>query len=183
MKKFRCMPISMTLPIFFFVLSVPFFVMMGNLELFVDSKGQADPIGGLIVCCVMVLLCWVCGLYCMKNACWRVEVYSDKIVCKGLLPRDAFNLEYTKCNVGMDYHVQNGNRIWWIYMCYGSPPTFNVKSPADRMNAMKICPGYIKMMYKDEVFDALLEVLPKKQRTGLITARRCAEFETQGRII
>ena len=43
------------------------------------------------------------------------------------------------------------------------------------MNAEKFKPGFIKMHYNDKVYDALLEVLPKQQRSALISAKKWAD--------
>lgn len=102
----------------------------------------------------------------------RVEIKENIITFKGLLPNSQFELEYQKCNVGMDYHMQGGQTIWWIYLCYGPLPQYKTKNKANRMNAVKIRPGFIKIMYSGEVYRALMEVLPKKQKTALETARR-----------
>lgn len=184
MKKFRCIPIAMGLPLIFCLYALFFvYFMVVHLDSFVNSAGEPDPVGGMLIC--VFGICGTIGLalYTAQNAWWRVEIYSEKIAFKGMLPKDTFEMEYEKCNVGMDYHAQNGQQVWWIYLCYGYPPKFKSKNTANRMNALKIRPGFIKIMYSDEVYDALLEVLPKKQKTGLTTARRCAGFEEQGKII
>ena len=74
----------------------------------------------------------------------------------------------------MDYHLQRGCKVWWIYLCYGPGPKFDPKKPYNRMNSLKCKPGFIRIMYDDEVYQALIEVLPKKQHTALVTACRCA---------
>ena len=122
------------------------------------------------------------GLYCLLPAIRRVEIYDDHIVCKGLFPSSKIFLDYDRCNVGMDWHAQNGNKIWWIYLCYGYAPTYKGKSPANRINAAKFRPGFIKIMYSEAVYQALIEVLPKKQKNMLMSARRFYGFENQGNI-
>ena len=111
-----------------------------------------------------------------------VEFCNNHAICYIPFGRQ-IQLEYSECNIGMDYHTQNGTKIWWIYLCYGSKPRYQTKGPTKRMNTLKCKPGFIRIMYREEVYDALISVLPKKQRIALETSRRCAGFEKQGRII
>lgn len=105
----------------------------------------------------------------------RVEIYSNKIVCKGIFPIQTYEIEYEKCNIGMDYSWKSGGKFWWIYICYGPPPRFKSANSPNRMNAVKFKPGFIKMHYNDKVYNALLEVLPKQQRSALISAKKWAD--------
>ena len=72
----------------------------------------------------------------------------------------------------MDYSWRSGGKVWWIYICYGSPPRFKSANSPNRINAEKFKPGFIKMHYNDKVYNALLEVLPKQQRSALISAKK-----------
>ena len=75
----------------------------------------------------------------------------------------------------MDYSWRSGGKIWWIYICYGPPPRFKSANSSNRMNSVKFKPGFIKMHYNDKVYNALLEVLPKQQRSALIYAKKWAD--------
>ncbi len=176
MKKFRCVPIAIGLPIIFGVLMLICLVE----GIFFEIVDEPD---GVVVGIVCAVFSGILALGLLPAAIRRVEIGESIIICKALLSRDTFTLEYEKCNVGMDYHVQNGGKVWWIYLCYDYPLKYQSKSSVNRINSIKIHPGFIRIMYSDEVYDALLQVLPKRQRTGLITARRCAGFEKQGNII
>jgi hypothetical protein len=100
-----------------------------------------------------------------------------------LLPSNTFSLQYEKCTVGMDWHQQNGNKIWWIYLCYGPKPSYRTKNPTQRMNTLKCQPNFIRILYRDDVYEALLMELPKKQRVALESSYKCAAIDKQGRII
>lgn len=177
MKKFRCIPIAAGLPI----------ISLGTVVLIAlmtwEHWEALHDIELVFTELSLTLLGIVLAVVTAFPAIRRVEIHSNHIKCKGLFPRDTFVIEYSKCIIGMDYHVQNWNKVWWIYLCYGQPPQYKSKNPANRMNAVIIRPGFIKIMYSDAVYETLLEVLPKKQKTALITARRCAGFEKQGKII
>ena len=177
------MPIAVSLPILFGIFGAFWFIPMMKLQVFVDSKGSPNPVGGLCVCLIFICVSWGIALFTLRNAGWRIEIMNDKIKCKGLFPKDTFEIDYTKSNVGMDYHVQNGNSIWWIYISSGTHPLYKAQNGQTKMNATNIRPGFIKIVYSEAVYDALLEVLPKKQRNGLISARRYAGFSKQGRIL
>lgn len=174
MKKFRCVPIAIGLPVIFLCL------LALCLAIAADCYFEEDA-GGMIVFLVFSLTALGLAAYTFVPGIQRVEIHPDFILCKGF-PGQAFRMRYEDCSVGMDYHEQNNNKIWWIYLCRGPLPRYRKDNPANRINAVKIQPGFIRIMYSEEVFDALAVVLPRKQKTGLITARRCAGFERQGRI-
>lgn len=175
-KTFLCVPISLGLPVIFFVASAVHFIM----ALWLLQKVEITAIVLLFSFSFFSLLMVI--FTGMKSA-WRVRIQQKCIICKGLLPRSTFSIEYDKCTIGMDWHSQNGNRIWWIYLCYGRKPEYKSTNPNQRMNTLKCQPGFIRIMYSHEVYEALMNVLPKKQRTGLETSRRYAGFEKQGKII
>ena len=95
----------------------------------------------------------------------------DYIVCKSLSPKSKFSMHYDECSVGMDFHTQSGVKVWWIYLCKGSLKAYK---KGKQINSVKIQPGFVRIMYSDEIYQALLEVLPKKHQTALITAHRYA---------
>lgn len=175
-KTYLCVPIGFGLPIVFLLLTVLSIVM----TLWVVQVGQNDvaPIFGFFA-----LLAFSIALVTLVKTTQRVEIQSEAIVCKGLLPRSAFSIEYEKCTIGMDWHKQNGNLIWWIYLCYGHMPIYRNNNPHNRINALKCRPGFIRIMYRDDVYEALISVLPKKQRVALETSRRFSGFDKQGKIL
>ena len=183
MKKFRCVPIAIGLPAIFSLLTLFWVPLLFRLDVFVNSKGEPDPVGGLVLCISMIILGLAATIVFLSVSVKRVEIFPDKIVCKGVLPKDTFAFEYDKCNVGMDYHVQNGNKIWWIYFYSGAHPKYKTKNPANRINSVKIQPGFVRIMYSEELYQALMDVMPPKQCTVLKSIRRCSGFDKQGRII
>lgn len=44
------------------------------------------------------------------------------------------------------------------------------------MNSLKCKQGFIRIMFQEDIYDELMAVLPKKQKTALTTARRCAKI-------
>ena len=170
MKQYRCVPIAAGLPIVFAALALcHLYCALAYEGAFAVFMFSFVAVLGLVV-------------YTGIPAIDRVEIYADRIICKRLLPKDTFSVFYETCNIGMDYHFQNGNKIWWIYFCEGPLPRYKGKNAANRINTGKIKPGFIKIMYSDEVYEALMAVLPKKQQTALLTSRRCANFGKQGSI-
>ena len=165
MKKFYCTPIGRVIPIIFIICILIWIYLMMHLrqEVFI------------LFAIINILLDLIMIVYTAKTVVRRVELYSDKIVCKGLLPSQTYEIEFEKCNIGMDYSWRSGGEIWWIYICYGPPPRFKSVNSPNRMNAEKFKPGFIKMHYNDKVYDALLEVLPKQQRSALISAKKWAD--------
>jgi len=170
MKQYRCIPIATGLPIAFSVGFIAWFA------IFVDCLSSND-IPGILISALFCIGSIGFAIYTVFPAIRRVEFHSDQIVCFGLLPKDKFTIYYRSCHIGMDYHMQNGNKIWWIYIYEGLPPRFKGSNPANRLNAIKIKPGFVKVIYSDEVYEALMAVLPKKQCTALMTACRCAGFK------
>ena len=175
-KTYFCVPIGLGLPIIFLLLTVLSIVM----ALWLIQIGQNDvaPIFAFFA-----LLAIAIAAITFVKAVQRVEIQSNIIVCKSLLPRSTFSMEYDKCTIGMDWHKQNGNLIWWIYLCYGHMPVYRSNNPHNRINALRYRPGFIRIMYRDNVYEALISVLPKKQKTALETSRRFAGFDKQGKMI
>ena len=166
-KYHFCVPLAITLPIIFGG------CMLGSLytAVFCYLSGSSDAcpififLSALSLVMVLILL-----PHCMR----RVAIMSDCIICKGVFPGDCFTMYYDRCQIGMDYHKQDGRRIWWIYICEGILPKYSTNNSANRINSVPISPGFIRIMYSDIVFSELLEALPKNQKTALITACRCA---------
>ena len=175
-RTYLCIPIGLGLPIVFLLLTVLSIVM----ALWVIQVGQNDvaPIFGFFA-----LLAFSIALVTVVKTTQRVEIQSEAIVCKGLLPGSAFSIEYEKCTIGMDWHKQNGNLIWWIYIYNGHMPVYRNNNPHNRINALRCRPGFIRIMYRDDVYEALISVLPKKQKVALETSRRFSGFDKQGKII
>ena len=162
MKKFRCMPIAIGLPIIFLL----------HIFVWIALVFWIREIEMTIIAIFFSILELSISIYMMSDAVRRVELYSNKVICKSLLPKQAYEIEYEKCNIGMDYSWSRNGKIWWIYICYGPPPKFKSANSPNRMNAEKFKPGFIKMHYNDKVYNALLEVLPKQQRSALISAKK-----------
>ena len=165
MKKFRCMPVAIGIPTIF-LLNILCWIILAIWE---REKGM------LLLATFFIVIELALSMYYMNLAIRRVELYSNRIVCKGLLPSQTYEIEYEKCNIGMDYSWRSGGKIWWIYICYGPAPRFKSASSLNRMNSVKFKPGFIKMHYNDKVYNALLEVLPKQQRSALIYAKKWAD--------
>lgn len=165
MKKFFCTPIGIVLPIVFIIGILIWSFLMAQI-----------PEGTFILFAIInIFLDLIILIYITNTVFRRVELYSNRIVCKGLLPSQTYEIEYEKCNIGMDYSWRSGGKIWWIYICYGPAPRFKSASSLNRMNSVKFKPGFIKMHYNDKVYNALLEVLPKQQRSALIYAKKWAD--------
>lgn len=100
-----------------------------------------------------------------------VLVEPSRLICKCPFRKDIV-VEYDKCIVGMDYSEGISMVVWWIYLTYKPLPKYNPKIPVNRINALKYRDGFVRIAYSDEVYEALIAVLPKKQRSALISAYR-----------
>lgn len=175
---FFCVPIALGLPLISCaVTSIHVYIALWIVHI------DPDAVDVSVLFSVSSLFLMLLTGFTFSTAIWRVRLQDDAVVCKGWLPRHTFSLEYEKCTVGMDWHLQNGNKIWWIYLCYGYKPSYKSKNPAKRINALKCKPGFIRIMYRDEVYQALMSVLPKKQAGELEASLKFAGFRQQGRII
>ena len=166
MKQFPCVTGSLFLPAFFSFGAV-FFLFVSYMCVVSGSPFMGFLMGVFSIGTVAFII-WG-----WKSTMCKVQIQPAYIICKTLFCADIV-MEYEKCTVGMDYHLQRGCKVWWIYLCYGPGPKFDTKKPYNRMNSLKCKPGFIRIMYDDEVYQALIEVLPKKQHTALVTACRCA---------
>ena len=175
-RSFLCTPISIGLPIIFLVAaSVHLYIVIWAMHV---DENDVVPLF-----CVFFLLSVFMVVFTGFKSAWRVIIQQNVIVCKGPFPRDTFFLEYDKCTIGMECHQQNGNPIWWIYLCYGRRYNYRSAKNSKSINSINCQPGFIRIMYRDEVYEALIDVLPRNQRNALISSRRCEGFKNQGRII
>ena len=169
MKQYNCVPGSWFIPAYF---SFGELFVAFMLYLSIDRGLLLESIFFFVVfVCIAAFIIWG-----WRSTMCKVKIQPACIICKTLFCADIV-MEYEKCTVGIDYHWQWGRKVWWIYLCYGPGPKFDPKKPYNRMNSLKCKPGFIRIMYDDEVYQALIEVLPKKQQTALVTACRCADIE------
>lgn len=179
MKRFRCVPVAIVLPIFFFA-GAMLFVALLVWAIFDKEAGTIIPedmelfIG---FCGFMVIMCTVYTIALLSPTSYSVTIHPDYIDCKSLSPKSRFCIRYDECSIGgigMDFHTQSGIKVWWIYLCKGPLSAYK---KGKQINSVKIQPGFVRIMYSDEVYQALLEVLPKKHQTALITANRYAGIQ------
>ena len=169
MRKFFCVPTAIALAIIFGILTL--MTTAGVLYAISYAKNHLE------ICLLSALP--ILELFAMFGsltlAARRVKIYPDVIICKGLFPWNTIRIEYAKCNVGLDFHLVRGEKMWWIYFCYGVPPKYSYNhNSINRINGEKFRDGFIKMQYEDKLYYALLEILPKKSREELIASRSCA---------
>ena len=173
MKKFRCMPAFMGVPVIFFVFSLFYvYILLDPNANFVNAAGEPDPLGGKLVTGGFLLIGLTAGFFGLHHALWRVKLYKDRAVCKGMFPWESFEIPYETCNTGFEYHCAGTNTFWWIYLCEGNPPKYPANDKRNRISKEKIRPGFIKMTFSEEVYEALIEVLPQKQSAYLSSSRR-----------
>lgn len=96
----------------------------------------------------------------------HVYLYQNHLVCTRPF-RKSVVLYYDRCMVGMDYATTTGSTDWWIYLSYGPLPKYKGNSPVNRINSLRTNQEFV---YYEEVYEALLQVLPKHQRVCLQSA-------------
>ncbi len=165
-KRFPCVPNASFLP-FFYILG-EFFLLFVLYMCLTEGNIAASFVAFLFCVATLSFAVW-----CWEETMRQVEIKSNHIICRAWLCRNIV-IDYEKATVGMDYHLQRGNKVWWIYLCYGPSPIFDSRKPYNRMNSLKCKQGFVRIMYREDVYDTLIAVLPKKQKTALISARRCA---------
>lgn len=176
-KSFRSVPGAFVIPITCLLTSFVFVSLM----VFCFYNRQINP---LIFCeCALFVVGGIIGfIFSSQQSMCSVVLYDDRVLCKIPFSKNV-ELVYDKCYIGVDYHVQNGGKIWWIYFSYGKMPPYKNSHLGNRINSIKCQPGFVRIMYRDEIYEALLEVLPEKQKTALVSVMRCSGFEKKGRII
>lgn len=162
-KKHYCTPIARILP-FLFLLGI----LEGAYLLHLAFTDPEQKTAWLWLAGVVIALSLCAIIFSLRLGSRYVLIYDDRLVCKCPLCKDIV-MEYDKCTVGMDYATTTGATNLWIYLVYGMLPKYRFNSEANRINSVKFRDGFVKIMYSDEVYNALLEVLPKKQRNGLIS--------------
>ena len=106
----------------------------------------------------------------------HVYLYPNHLVCTRPF-RKSVVLYCDRCMVGMDYATTTGSTDWWIYLSYGPLPKYKGNSPANRINSLRTNQEFVRIMYYEKVYEALLQVLPKHQRVCLQSAyhMRCRD--------
>ena len=170
MKRFRCVPVAIVLPIFFFAGAII------HAALFAWVISDDMDIVGIAYTGFMCIMCTVFTLALLSPTGYSVTIHPDHIVCKSLTPNSKFSMHYNDCSVGMDFHTQSGMKVWWIYLCKGPLSAYK---KGKQINSVKIQPGFARIMYSDEVYKALIEVLPKKHQNALISAHRYAGMDEE----
>ena len=165
MKRFRCIPVAIVLPIFFFAGTII------HAALFAWVISDDMDTVGIAYTGFMCIMCTVFTLALLSPTGYFVTIHPDHIVCKSLTPNSEFSMHYDDCSVGMDFHTQYGMKVWWIYLCKGPLSAYK---KGKQVNSVKIQPGFVRIMYSDEVCQALIAVLPPKQQKSLTIARRYA---------
>ena len=126
---------------------------------------------------LLFVLCGFFGaVFFSQQALCSIVLYEDRLLCKIPFSRNV-EIIYEECYIGFDYHIQHGQRFWWVYFCYGKMPPYKNPQLGNRINSIKCQPGFVRVMYSDELYDALIKVLPKKQKVALVCARRHSGFE------
>ena len=122
----------------------------------------------LIVFGPMEVVGWM-GVFWFISMDEHVYLYPDHLVCTRPF-RKSVVLYYDRCMVGMDYATTTGSTNWWIYLSYGPLPKYKGNSPANRINSLRTNQEFVRIMYYEEVYEALLQVLPKHQKVCLQSA-------------
>lgn len=174
-NRYQCIPVAKWLAIVFGFILLIYAALLVFLysprysEHVIQPSTKEEAI--LCVCGYAVIGAGIVGCFIWSIiSCSRyIILENDRLLCKALF-RKSIVLEYSKCNVGIDYSYNSSSVFWWIYFSIGPLPKYNPKIPVNRVNAIKYSDSFVRIMYSDELYSALLEVLPKKQRTALTCA-------------
>ena len=129
----------------------------------------------------MAGLCIASAIGMSRHAACQIRLLDRQIECFRPFQRRVV-LDYDKCTVRINYHIQSGRRFYWITLSYGEPRDYQKsKNPHNGTNSILCQPGFIRMIYRPEVYDALLRVLPPKQRAQLLEELRAWELRTHRR--
>ena len=81
-------------------------------------------------------------------------------------------IRYDTCYVGIEPCAPGSIRMWWV--CISDQPIGRVRPlfQAGKINKVRFTQGFIRAQYSDELYEALLEALPKKQAAALQAAKR-----------
>ena len=161
-KKLYCTPIGRTIPLIFLCFTL-FFAFFGAWELLSGFEYDLSETIGWIV---TISITFLAALSSARIMCCYILLYPDHVVCRRLFSRKII-MEYNKCYVGVDYGNHRNGQTWWIYLSYEPYPPFKKSAVHNRINAQHCRQGFIRMMYSKDAYKALMEVLPKKQRTML----------------
>lgn len=174
LKKYYCFPMGIGVIIFFSIGAV--FIAYCTYFGFLPSKSSftaftTEDVFVFIDLNLGILMGLFGVVFVWSNCARYVLVEPSRLICKCPFRKDIV-MEYERCIVGMDYSEGISMTVWWIYLTYEPLPKYNPKIPANRINALKYKDGFVRIAYSDEVYEALLAVLPKKQKNALVSAYR-----------
>ena len=136
----------------------------------IDSSRTGQ--NGAIPLLILIIVVDIIALFfSIRNAIAYIELKEQHLECKVLFQKKII-MKYDSCAVGMDYSVIRGRKLWWIYLCYGQLPKYPLNNPQNRINALKCKQGFVRIVYREDVYNALVDTLPKKQRNALISSQR-----------
>lgn len=171
LKKYHCFPQGNVATLV--LLAENIFIVCGIYFGFVPSRVSftTEDIFVFIGLNLLALGGFACAGMMWTRGARYVLVEPSRLICKCPFRKDIV-MEYERCIVGMDYSEGISMTVWWIYLTYEPLPKYNPKIPANRINALKYKDGFVRIAYSDEVYEALLAVLPKKQKNALVSAYR-----------
>ena len=105
-----------------------------------------------------------------KRTMWKVRIDKRYLTCYAPLCNKIV-ISLDDCRVGFGYHLQGKTRVWWIYLC-DPLSRFDTRSICDHMNSLKCEESFVRIMYRQDFFEELIDHLPKKQKETLLSEKR-----------
>lgn len=162
LKRYYCSPTGLVIPAIFLVLSL----FIGAFFAWEEWLGLEHNTNEWLCCAVVISISLLSAFFTTRVLGRYVTLHPDHIVCCGLFSKK-IAMQYDKCYVGIDYGNHRNRQTWWIYLSYDPYPPFKKDAYYNRINAQYCKDGFVRIMYNKDVYKALMNMLPKKQRTML----------------
>ena len=163
MKKYPCIPGAAFLS-WFFSFAVLIYLVSAYWAV---MDGQVDAAYCIVVFAAVTLsfLIWQ-----WKRTVWNVLIFEHGVVCRALFCRPIF-ISFDDCRVGFGYHIQGSGKVWWIYLC-DSRSRFDTRFLCNKINTLKCEDGFIRIIYRQDLFAELMDRLPRQHRETLLSEKR-----------
>lgn len=125
-----------------------------------------------LVAALFIISCVWYVIYFSRQSIAYIRFYSDHLEC--YVPfQSRIKLEYNMCIVGMGFSFSTSKKVFWIYFRDQSEQkTYLSQHPPKKINEERCRTGFVRIMYREDLYNTIIDLLPKKHRVALETSKK-----------
>ena len=126
-----------------------------------------------LVAALFIISCVWYVIYFSRQSIAYIRFYSDHLEC--YVPfQSIIKLEYNMCIVGMSFSSSTSKKVFWIYFQdQNEQKTCLSQHPPKKINEERCRNGFVRIMYREDLYNTIIDLLPKRHRVALETSKRC----------